>query len=439
MTVDTWEVVTPAAFMIGVKEEVIDEYLDSSILKTLKENKDACAIRYLNKLRTTMFLKFRKTDDLMRFDLKNINSIEWFDHDEIKKLEKWGYHVIKANTRSEQYQLDFTRLITENIDKCRDLFPEWVNWDYIKELFAIPHYTKKGVMKNEFNKFMSNINSYPFQMYIYWTPTDSGNILFSDRKFLDTVYGMHNDYVADQSRYRDAHEDTKRSIYDFIEDADKIAIVVDCENSDAYKLYNVLRNLDQDNLSKISKIVLYDDYHTGSGWDHLERFTRIPVEHEEVERGTDQKSLVDIKMTAGVCRDFYREEITSFILLSSDSDYWGLISSLTDADFLVMYEDSKCGRAIKEALASKGIYYCSIDDFCSGNTEEFKRYVLLAALEERLPDLIGMDASALLEDLYTQTRIYASESEKQQFFKRYIKSLRLKIGSDGKFAVVIDR
>ncbi|MBQ7989896.1 MAG: NYN domain-containing protein [Oscillospiraceae bacterium] len=439
MTVDTWEVVTPAAFMIGVKEEVINEYLDSEMLARLKENKDACTIRYLNKLRTTMFLKFKKTDDEMRFNLRNINSIEWYDHDEIRKLEKWGYQIIKANTRSEQYQLEFTKLITENIDKCRDLFPEWVNWEYIKELFAIPHYNKKGVMKKEFDKFMANLNYYPFQMYIYWEPKESGNILFSDKKFLTTVYEMHDDYIADKSRYRDAHEDTKVSIYNFIEDSDKIAIVVDCENSDAYKLYNVLKNLDADMLSKISKVVLYDDYHTGTGWDHLEKFIRIPVEHEEVERVTDQKSLVDIKMTAGVCRDFYRDGITSFILLSSDSDYWGLISSLPDADFLVMYEDTKCGAAIKEALAAREIYYCSIDDFCSGNTEEFKRFVLLSALEERLPGIIGMDSQELLEQLYTQTRIYASESEKQIFYKRYIKTLKLKIDSDGKFIAVIDR
>ncbi len=439
MTVDTWEIVTPVSYMIGVKEEVIDEYLDSEILKQLKENKEACIIRYLNRLRTTMFQKFRKTDDEMRYNLKNLNTIEWFDHDEIKKLEKWGCRLLMANTRSEQYQLRFQELINEHIDNCRSLFPEWVNWDYIRELFVIPHYMKKNVMKKEFDKYMANINHYPFQMYIYWEPSDQGNILFSDGKFLKTLYAMHGDYIEDQSRYRDAHEDTKRSIYNFIEESDKVIIVVDCENSDAYKLYNVLKNLDQDMLGKIEKIVLYDDYHTGTGWDHLEKYTRIPVEHEEVERVTDQKSLVDIKMTAGVCRDYYLNNITSFILFSSDSDYWGLISSLPDADFLVMYEDSKVGKAIKDALSARGIYYCSIDDFCSGNTEEFKRAVMFAALEEKLPDILGMNSRELLEELYTQTRIYASESEKNIFYNRYIKTLRLKIDADGVFRVVIDK
>ena len=74
---------------------------------------------------------------------------------------------------------------------------------------------------------------------------------------------------------------------------------MDCEYSDVYKLYSVLKNLNQDELSKVEKIVLYDDSHTTEGWDWLEKFTRIPVEHVEADRVTGRKSLVDIEMTAG--------------------------------------------------------------------------------------------------------------------------------------------
>lgn len=45
-----------------------------------------------------------------------------------------------------------------------------------------------------------------------------------------------------------------------------------------------------------------------------------------------------------------------------------------------MYEYDKCGSANKNALSEYGIYYCSIDDFCSGNVEEFKRAVLFDCL-----------------------------------------------------------
>ena len=102
----------------------------------------------------------------------------------------------------------------------------------------------------------------------------------------------------------------------------------------------------------------------------------IKTERIEVERVTDAKSLVDIKMTAGVCRAFYEENIQSFILLSSDSDFWGLISSLPEANFIVMIEYDKCGANIKRVLKENSIYYCSIDDFCSGNIEDIKNLAL---------------------------------------------------------------
>ena len=70
----------------------------------------------------------------------------------------------------------------------------------------------------------------------------------------------------------------------------------------------------------------------------LETFTRIPVEHRLIERVKQEKSLVGIQLTAGACREHYQNHVDSFIIASSDSDYWGLISSLTDADFLLLVE-----------------------------------------------------------------------------------------------------
>ena len=85
------------------------------------------------------------------------------------------------------------------------------------------------------------------------------------------------------------------------------------------------------------------------------------MEHIVIDRVTERKSLVDIVMTAGVCQNHFAEGIDSFILVSSDSDFWGLITSLPNAKFLVMYEYANCGKAIKAALEEHDIYYCSID------------------------------------------------------------------------------
>lgn len=440
MRTDTKELVTTIAYLIGVRKNILEQCFDEEchdLLQSLYTNKEASVIRYLCKLRTTLMLKFKKTDTAMMYELKNINKLEYFDHDNIRQLEEWGFQIIHTNYRSEKYMLDFNRLINENIDKCCDLFPDWVNWNYIKDLFVIPSYTKSNVLKKEFEMYMSKIDYYPFQNYIHWIPEDHGSILYTDGKFLGIIYKQHNDVFTDFTKYKDAHDETKNNIYNFIENSFKVAIAVDCENSDVYKLYSVLKNLNQDELEKIEKIVLYDDYHTNAGWDWLGKFTHIPVEHVEVERVTDLKSLVDMKMTAGVCKDYYENNITSFIIVSSDSDYWALISSLPKASFLVMYEYSKCGQAIKKALSEHDIYYCSIDDFCSGNIEELKKAVLFDTLEKYLPEILFLNGKELVQHIYTETRINASEKEMENFYNRYIKTLRLKVDTDGKFSIEI--
>ena len=56
-------------------------------------------------------------------------------------------------------------------------------------------------------------------------------------------------------------------------------------------------------LQKITAIILFDDVHTATAWRILENYTRIPVEHIMIERIKQNKSLVDIKLTARACQE----------------------------------------------------------------------------------------------------------------------------------------
>lgn len=441
-TVDTKDLVTTIAYMIGIRKNIVEQCFDEpchELLQSLYSNKPATIIRYLCKLRTTLFRRYKKTDSEMRYNLKNLHTLEWYDHENIKHLEEWGIHIIKANYRSDKYMFDLNELIANHIDECSSLFPDWCEWKYIRELFVIPHYNNPVALKREFEKYMKSNNFYPFQMYIYWTPYDCGSMLMSDRKFLQIIYGLHNDSFEDTSKYRDANDETKNNIYEFIRRSMRTVIAVDCENSDVYKLYATLKNLDQSELDKIEKIYLYDDHHTTAGWQWLDKFTEIPVEHIMIDRVTERKSLVDIVMTAGVCQSHYAEGIDSFILVSSDSDFWGLITSLPNAKFLVMYEYENCGKAIKSALEEHDIYYCAIDDFCSGNVDGFKRAVLLGLLQKYLPDILYLNGKSLVEHLYEEAWISGTESEKKAFYERYVKTLTLKIDKDGNFTVEVKK
>ena len=437
---NTKDIVSIVAYMSGVQRRALIEnyfYECPAALKQLDNISELRIIRSLCKLRTTLFLKFKKTDDLMKYDLKNLNSISWFSYQDIKELEENGIPILKVNYRSSKYMSDFNRLIQEHINSCKNFFPAWLNWDYIKDLFVIPKGQVESVVIKEFNKYMENLGNYPYQVYLHWKPYDCGNMLFNDKKFVSIIYDLNDDFFNENEKVTDAADYTKTNIYDFIQRNESTAIVVDCENSNVYKLYAMLKNLNQEELSKIRKIILFDDYHTTSAWDRLEKFTSIPVEHIEVERVVDNKSLVDIKMTAGVCREFYDNKITSFILASSDSDYWGLISSLPNADFLVMYEYNKCGSAIKQALDTRGIYYCSIDDFCSGNIEVFKNSVLLDLLKSRINEIPDINGRDLVDEIYQSARLEAGDTEKNQYFERYIKTLRLSVDLNGVFTIHI--
>ena len=220
MTVDKRDVVATVAYMIGVRKETLNKYYEEScseLLETHYNDQNATTIRYLCKLRTTLFQKFKKTDYEMKYNQAILDRLEeWYDTDNIKKLESWGIPIIQVNYSSEKYMEDFTRLINENIDKCEYLFHDWVKFEYIRELFCIPKHTKKNVFKSEFEKYMKNLNNYPFQMYIYWEPRERGNILFNDDKFLSIIYTQHKDYFWDKSKVKDADEDTKADIYEFL-------------------------------------------------------------------------------------------------------------------------------------------------------------------------------------------------------------------------------
>lgn len=437
----TKNIVTTVAYMIGIKRNIVEQIAEENmdLLDSLCNNQNCQTIRYLCKLRTSLMLNFKKTDNEMKYNLTNIDKLPWFDTENIKQLEKWNCRIIKANGTSSKYMETINKYINENISQCKDLFPEWVNWNYIKDLFVIPRFTQEKVIKGEFAKYMANIEWYPFQNYIHWEPYDCGGMLINDAKFFSVVYKLHNEVYVYKSNYREADEEIKEKIYQFINNTESVEIVVDCENSNPYKLCSVLAGLNQQETIKIQKIILFDDIHTNPGWDLIDKFVKLPVEHIMVERVKEQKSLVDIKMTATVCMEHYQNRVSSFLLFSSDSDYWGLISSLPNAHFLMMFEYSKVSDAIKKTLSKHEIYYCAIDDFGTGRIDEFKKFVLFRTLKKHLPNLLQYNGKELVAEIYDEARIPAEQSEMDNFYKKYIKTLKFVADDNGNMQLEIQK
>jgi len=103
----------------------------------------------------------------------------------------------------------------------------------------------------------------------------------------------------------------------------------------------------------------------------------------------------------------------------------------------VMIEHNKCGPDMKAALANSGIFYCYLDDFYSGDSEELKTNALLQEMRDYMEKAVQLNAIDMLNDALRSTRIEMTAAERQQFYDKYIKTLQLSINDDGKVSLVI--
>lgn len=441
---ETYDIVSTVGYLIGVPKSIFEnenEPLKYEIMEKLNHNKNARKIRNLSILRTNLERNFCAINTEMRYSFKNLNSLSaYISQESLDGLSADGINIVKANCNTQQYIISINKHICDCINDCKDLFPLWLNWEYLKRIFVMPNgLTVQGIEKAA-KTYYSNLSRYPYQQYINWQGEENGNILYNDKKFLCLLYKCNNDDFVDHSKVTGASEATMDNIYRFLDDSKNSIIVVDCENSDPYKLYAMLNNIGEKALiSKVKKIILCDDSHTTKTWRILEQFTDMPIEYELIERLKEDKSLVDHKLIAKTCKEVYKNNIDSIILVSSDSDYWGMISEVSDAKFMVMIESGKCGPDIKNALIESDVPYVYIDDFCTGNCYEMTVSVVLSELRHRLNEVFHMNMHKMLNDVCTELRTNMSCDEKQVFYNRFIKSVRLCISETGEATLELGR
>ena len=434
----TRNIVTNIGYLIGVRRELFDRDFalgDPEAFDVLERNRDAKIIRELCRIRCAIERYFGPINRAMRFEYKTIMNLpQYVPTDAIMYLSSVGINIVRGSNRMlYEYVIDINGYISDRINNCSKLFPIWLNWQYVRDLFVMPNGRTQEGTRAAAEAYYSNRMNYPYQSYINWkVEPDQGNILLNDKKFVTLLYKQHHDNFTDLSKVTDAGEKIKNSIYDFVADAKKVVLVVDCENSDPYKLTATLNNLDTDEIAKISKIILYNDVHASTAWGLLTNYAKgIEVEHIMTERVKDNKSLVDIRLSTGVCREFFANGVDSFMLVSSDSDYWGLIESLPDARFLVMLERGKSSFDIKQALSSREIFYCYIDDFCTGNSGDIKMAALIGEIKKYIAAKVNLNVNVMLDEVYRSTRVRMTSAEEKQFYQKYIKPMHLVIEDDG--------
>jgi len=439
---NTHTIVSAVAFLLGLQERFFenDEGFQKSIYNRLREDVRARIIRNLCMIRTAIIRNFLSIHQKITFEYKGLASMpEYIPPECIAELTQDNIVLPYHQQSLQQIIIEINKIISDRVNNCKEIFPLWLKWNYVKDIFIMKDgLTETGVRENR-TRFYENKDCYPYRMYMNWNPVDEGNILYNDEKFVRLLYSWNGDSFTDSSKVQDAGSRTKGNIYQFLSDSEKAALVVDCENSDPYKLCATLQGLEPDMLQKVAKIILYDDIHSSSAWDILEEYIKVPVEYILIERVKQNKSLVDIRLTAGTCREFYQNNVDAFILVSSDSDYWGLISALPEANFLVMAEYEKCSPDIRAALQENGVYYCYIDDFYSGNCEDIKITALIREANRRLSQSVRVNVNELLDAALQATRIELDADEKRRTLNQYFKSLHMELSPGGDLVLRLSR
>ena len=90
---------------------------------------------------------------------------------------------------------------------------------------------------------------------------------------------------------------------------------------------------------------------------------------------------------------------------------------------------------MKNAMENAGIFYCYIDDFCTGNSEEVKLHTLRNEIRQRLNDAFQVNVEELLQQVYSETMVDVTAGEKKQFYNTYIKPMRIVIDAEGNASI----
>ena len=205
----TYEIVSKVAYLIGVPKRIFEnphEPPKLDVFEKMELDKNARIVRHLCILRTAIERNFRKINDELTYSVKSIYSMpEYIPSDSFNQLSADGIRLTKKqNAQLSALIVDINRLISDRINNCRGIFPLWINWDYIRELFIMPDGLIEESTKDAAITYYEGMSFYPYQMYINWNPKDFGNILYCDRKFVELLYSWHDQEFTDYGKVSDA-------------------------------------------------------------------------------------------------------------------------------------------------------------------------------------------------------------------------------------------
>ncbi len=443
------DIVSRVAYLIGIDEkyfglgqsENMNPQFYRSVFDEMNDNRDTRIVRNLCFLRTKLQRNFKAIFNSMNSDLKNLDSIpDLVPQETLRNLKQDGIDFVQPNRRLDAYIVDVHGYLLQHVSNCQKFIPDWVKWNYIRNLFFIQKGNTVEGNKEAARLYNEYRDLFPYQAYINWVPeNDDGNILRDDAKFLPILYERNRDKFYDMSKVTEAGDSAIEDLGEFFATCQRIIIAVDCENADPCKVIGLLKDFNQRGvLDKICKILLVDDEHTSTQWDALRRNEKLPLEYYLTDRVKDEKSAVDVALTIKFYRELESQKesgtpIDSAIIISSDCDFWPLIELTPEINFLVMLEYDNCSQAYYQRLHYNEIPFFYIDEFyMSGNVELKTETVLqdvISDIEENY--LSTMNIFTIMNRVLARLGLKMTEQELAQFFEKYICVMNIGFAKNG--------
>ncbi len=244
-----FEIVSKVAYLIGVSRDIFEKDSNSLMTDTydkLDREKRARIIHNLCRLRTQMEIWFLKICKGIQQENRSMMAMpEYLPMEIFQQLDNDGVNIYVHLREPSPFLFNINSNIKSRIHNCKNLFPDWVDWNYLSDIFIMPGGTTEEGTKESAAFYYDHQSNYPYRQYINCPAADedNGNILFNDAKFMTLLYSMNGDEFRYMHLVSDVSDKTKSDIYKFIENSEKTVFIVDCENSDPYALCAAIRNL----------------------------------------------------------------------------------------------------------------------------------------------------------------------------------------------------
>lgn len=362
-------------YLIGVPSQYIDNF---AALTT----SEMAEIRILCSLRSTIIANFMEINQQFcnHVQLCNIPQTAQLVDD----LLEYNIEIVNAVSLSRNV-MELNKLIDARVEKIALDFGD-VPQEWIQDLFRMPDGDSVDGVRAAVRLYRQFKNYYPYQKYINWsfakTPEEkrAKNIFRDDKELLEML--------------EEIHANKTNVLSDFIGTARDVVVIVDSGNSDAQRIYEALQAYKH----RLKKIIIIEDKYTDAIWDALAQdFSAdgVTVEHDKLPRLKEQKSLVELRMVTKTCEERYQNNVRRFIFASSNSDVWALITSLPDAEILVLAEKCKSSVSLIDALTQHNVPFVLLEEIVEDNSSLLDRY-MYEQITARLQKLIRSDVKDII-------------------------------------------